>query len=136
MEVLPAALAAMASYRQFIVCLFVPNLSRPGKTDKFPVDGRTGQVANAHDPAVWMTHDEAAVASSLLGVDYGCGFVLTAADPFWFLDIDECLTPAGWSPLALQLCQALAGSAVEVSHSGRGLHLFGRGHIPPHACKN
>lgn len=137
MEVLPAALAAMADYRQFIVCLFVPNLSRPGKTDKFPVDWRTGTVASAHDSAIWLTHDEARVEALARGPDHGVGFVLTAAAGFWFLDIDNCLTPAGtWSPLALDLCQRLSGAAVEVSHSGRGLHIFGRGDVPEHGCKN
>ena len=34
------------------------------------------------------------------------------------------------------MCQAFAGAAVEVSQSGRGLHIFGTGTIPPHACKN
>jgi len=138
MEVLPGALAPMASYRQFIVCLFVPNLARPGKTEKFPVDWRTGEVANAHDPAVWLSHEEAITQAALRGPGHGVGFVVTPAAGFFFLDIDGCLLPTGeWSPLAVRLCQMFAGAAVEVSHSGRGLHIFGRySRMPAHRCKN
>jgi hypothetical protein len=137
MEVLPAALAAMARYRQFIVCLFVPNLARPGKTEKFPINWRTGEVANAHDSTIWLGYEEALAAAALLGEGHGAGFVFTAAAGFFFLDIDDCKQADGyWSPLAQHLMAAFPGAAVEISHSGRGLHIFGRGTIPPHACKN
>ena len=127
---LPIALQPFAHYRQFITYELRPS-SRPGKQDKIPTDWRTGQAANAHDPAIWIDYDTA----------YACsggrvGFVFTDNDPFWFLDIDNCLLPTGWSPLAQELCAMLPGAAVEVSISGTGLHLFGTGHMPRHATKN
>jgi len=64
------------------------------------------------------------------------GFLFTASDPFFFVDIDDCLTPAGWSPLALEVLSMLPGAAVEVSQSGTGLHIIGSGKCPAHACKN
>ena len=48
---LPIALQPFAHYRQFITYELRPS-SRPGKQDKIPTDWRTGQAADAHDPAV------------------------------------------------------------------------------------
>lgn len=138
MRELPPALAAMGAYRQFIVYVAQPSRTRPGKTDKFPADFRSGRVVSAHDPQFWTDHATAIAAAAQFGGAYGVGFVFTEADPFWFLDLDACLLPDGsdWSPLAKLLCGAFAGAAIEVSQSGRGLHIFGTGRPPLHGCKN
>jgi hypothetical protein len=138
MRELPPALGAMGAYRQFIVYIAQPSRTRPGKTDKFPCDFRSGRVANAHDAAIWTDHATAIAAAASWGAPYGVGFVFTEADPFWFLDLDNCLLADGsdWSPLAKSLCGALAGAAIEVSQSGKGLHIFGTGRPPVHGCKN
>jgi hypothetical protein len=135
MRELPPALLALNSHRQFVVYRLVPS-ARPGKMDKLPCDWRNGSVASAHNPAIWT--DFATAAGSLANNGcHGVGFVFTATDPFWFLDIDGALQPDNtWSPLAVDLCQRLAGAAVEVSQSGRGLHIIGSGTPPPHGCKN
>lgn len=140
MRELPAALAAMGAYRQFIIYVAVPSATKPGKTDKFPCDFRTGRVVSAHDAQYWTDANTAIAAAATYAPhgDYGVGFVFTDADPFWFLDIDNCALPdgSGWSAVAMALCQALNGAAIEVSRSGVGLHLFGSGRPPEHACKN
>lgn len=133
MITLPEALAPMGAFRQFIA---VKTVANGVKTTKLPVDYRTGQVANAHDSSIWVTAQTAINAAHRLGPDYHVGFVFTASDPFWFLDIDNCLVNNAWTPLAHMMCQAFSGAAVEVSQSGRGLHIFGTGKIPAHACKN
>lgn len=129
------ALAALAAFRQFIVVLFVPLPT--GKTDKLPCSpsGRPG--VNAHDPSNWVSEQEARATAARLGHDFGVGFVLTAADPLFCVDLDGCLLPSGqWSPFALATIQALPGCAVEVSHSGTGLHIWGRWAQPqPHTMK-
>lgn len=130
MTQLPEALAAFSAYAQFVTYKSVPSVTRPGKTDKFPCDYRTGKVVSAHDPQYWMD------AATALATGQPLGFVFTESDPFWFLDIDNCLLGDGWSPIARQLCAALAGAAVEVSQSGRGLHIFGVGRPPAHGCRN
>lgn len=138
MQTLPAALAGLAEFPQFILYILVPSQTRPGKTDKFPVDWRTGAVVNAHDAQAWTTADNA-LAQLAAGRGHGIGFVFTAADPFFFLDIDEAWDGADWSPLAKSLCAAFPGAAVEVSSSGRGLHIIGSGSgaaDPNHACKD
>ena len=137
MRELPIAFAAMGNYPQFIVYVAQNSKTRPGKTDKFPADFRTGDVISAHDPAYWTDYKTAIAAAANLGAQYGVGFVFTENDPFWFIDLDECLLPNNtWSPLAQSLCAAFAGAAVEVSQSGRGLHIFGSGRPPIHGCKN
>lgn len=140
MQQLPAPLAPLAAYRQFVVYRLVPS-AKPGKTDKLPLDWRTGRMppkgSGGHiNPEYRCSFDEAAAAVAA-GRGQGVGFVFTDDDPFWFLDIDGALQPDNtWSPLAQQLCQSLPGAAVEVSQSGRGLHVIGSGTVPPHGCKN
>ncbi len=67
----------------------------------------------------------------------GVGFVFTEADPFIFVDIDKCVTDSGeWSSVAQDLMGRLSGAAVEVSQSGKGLHIFGKCADMPHSCKD
>lgn len=134
------ALSPLAAWRQFIPVLLVPNAK--GKTDKFPLDYRTGNVTlkgsdGAHDPEIWLSWQEAQEHAQRLGAAGTVGFVLTERDPFFCLDIDGALTPQGtWSTLSQQLLAALPGTACEVSQSGRGLHIWGQGVAPEHSKKN
>lgn len=125
----------MQQYRQFVCWIAVPSKSRPGKTDKMPVNPHTGRAADHGDPAVRLSASEAAAYVSL-GIGHGVGFVFTAEDPFFFLDIDNALQAGQWSPLAVELCTAYAGCFVEVSQSGTGLHIIGS--TPPiqHGTRN
>lgn len=131
-----SALLGLTAYSQFIVYRIVPSASRPGKTDKFPVDYRTGKVSDAHDSAIWTDSATAQATASQWGEGWGIGFVFTESDPFWFLDIDGCLIDGQWSPLAVALCAMFAGCAIEISQSGTGLHIFGIGAMPAHGCRN
>lgn len=132
---LPAPLAPLAAFPQFVTYRLVPSI-KPGKMDKLPCDWRDGRVVSAHLPANRTTFAEAAAAVAA-GRGHGVGFVFTADDPFWFLDIDGALQADNtWSPMAAELCAALPGAAVEISQSGTGLHIFGTGAVPEHGCKN
>jgi len=134
---LSGPLAAMVKYRQFIVYKLVPSQFRPGKTDKFPCDFRDGRVVSAHDPAYWTDAWTALAAATNFGPGYGLAFVFTETDDLWFLDIDNCLQSDNtWSPVAVALCGMFQGAAVEISQSGRGLHIFGSGRAPTHGTKN
>ncbi len=140
MLTLPAPLAPLGRHSQFIVYKTVPSTRKPGKTDKLPVDWRTGQMpekgsGGAHDPAIWLDFDTAAAQALRWGMHVG--FVLTKNDPFWFVDVDGALLPDGtWNAIAQQFAQVLAGAAVEVSGSGKGLHFIGSGPVPEHGTKN
>ena len=139
---LPSALALMGQYRQFILVQLVPAVDDatgapiPGKSVKHPVHPQTLMRHNAHDPAIWM---DCATACALAAANPGhcVGFVITAADPFGCVDIDNCLTLSGtWNEDALRLIAAMPG-VVEVSQSGRGLHIwfYYSGACPSHSMK-
>lgn len=135
LEQFPAALAAMAQYRQFCLYKTVPDPAKPTKDKKFPCNFK-GEIISAHDCQHWISAEEARQWAAYLGAPYGVAFVFAETDPFWFLDIDSCLQDDGtWSPLALQMLGAFEGCAVEVSSSGRGLHIFGTGAVPEHSCR-
>ena len=125
----------MRAYRQWIVFRLVPKAG--GKSDKLPVSYLDGQIHNAHDPSIWTDAATAEATAVQWGDEYGVGFVFTEHDPYFFLDIDNCLQADNtWSPLAQQMCSAFSGCAMEVSRSGRGIHIFGTGRCPEHACTN
>lgn len=125
---LPPALAILGAFRQFILCAL---------PSKLPVSPLTGQVGiNAHDP---QHHTDAATAyAAAERMGHAVAFVLTTNDPLFCLDIDGALQPDNtWSATAQTVLSALPGCGVEVSQSGRGLHLWGvYTNMPPHACKN
>lgn len=134
MDFLSPSLEALRPYAQFIIYQLRPN-QQTGKTDKLPIDYRTGSVTNAHDHSAWLSPDLAIATAAALGDSYGVGFVFTEADPFWFLDVDNCVD-SEWSPIAVQLLTRFNGAAVEISQSRRGIHIIGSGRAPQHACKN
>jgi hypothetical protein len=131
------ALAGMRALRQWIVYETYPDVSKPGKRVKMPVHYQTARPCSVVEPANWTDAASAVAAVRVWGASYGVGFCFTKNDPYWFLDIDGALQPdRTWSALSQQLVSALPGAALEISVSGTGLHLFGRGAVPPHRMKN
>lgn len=124
MKQFPQALAAMRAFRQFVLWKAVASTRRPGKFDKFPCD-ITGKIVDAHDPSNWVDADTAVTIAA--SGDLGVGFVFTDADPFFFVDIDGAYDGTQWNAISKELCSTFSGCAVEISHSGRGLHIFGTG---------
>ncbi len=128
------SLAGMRARNQWVVWVLVPGAI---KATKIPLHHATGIPTGVNDPNSWTDIHTAATAARKWGVNHGVGYCFSADDPWFFIDLDGCLMPDGtWSALAQQACQVLAGAAVEVSSSGKGLHLFGRGTLPAHASKN
>jgi len=129
-----APLHAFTGYRQFILTTTVWDESAK-KYRKIPVDYRDGKTSDAHNPNIWLDASEAITKSEQMKLNVG--FVFTENDPFYFLDIDNCLDSGGeWTDLAKTLISSLPGAAMEVSHSGQGLHVFGRTGKFDHSCKN
>jgi len=124
---LPASLSALGNHVQFINWASVPQADG-SKPRKVPCD-QAGLAIDPHNPAFWMTADAAYAMSMVTG--HRVGFVMTAADPFWCIDLDHCLGADGdWTPASKQIVGAFPGAAVEVSVSGTGLHIWGVGTIP------
>lgn len=109
------------TYKQFINWFPQQN---GRKVEKIPCSPR-GVIIDAHNPANWVTAAEAAAST------YGIAFVFTPDDPFFFIDLDHAVDKSSgspqWSALAQWAMATLPGAAVEISHSGEGLHLFGSG---------
>lgn len=125
MTPLPPPLHGLTAFNQFLNYKLVPQPG--GKHRKIPI-GKGGRAVSPVDPAEWMTYGEALATGQPLAFCFG------PDDPFFFLDIDNALsTDNQWSPLALSLCDRLSGCAVEVSSSGRGLHIFGIGSAGSHS---
>ena len=136
MQTLPAAFAAMAQYRQFLCHVLVPSTTRPGKMDKFPVSPHTGAVVSAHDPQHWTTAEHACACAAQWGEQYGVAFSFQESDPFFFVDIDGACDNGVWSDTALKIASMFPGAAMELSQSGKGMHIFGTGKAPAHGKKN
>jgi len=79
-----------------------------------------GRAASSTDPSTWSTHSEAARSR----VGDGLGFVLGAG--IACLDIDHCLDGRGRPDArARAILARVPGAYVEISPSGRGLHVWG-----------
>jgi hypothetical protein len=130
---------ALAGRRCFITWYPVPIPDKPGKVDKVPYEARpglesSGKNSNAQDPATWLTAEDArAYAAQGLLV----GVVIHENPGLFCIDLDSALQPDGtWSPFALATLARFPGACVEVSYSGKGLHIFGTcGAIPEHRTK-
>lgn len=93
---------------------------------------------DASQPSAWQSYDEAVDAlDELPRGSAALGFWMLESDGYWFLDIDGAHDGASWSPLASELVAEFPGALVEVSSSGKGLHVIGRclGLVPPHSSR-
>jgi putative DNA primase/helicase len=106
--------------------------ARKGKATKVPYQvAHAGRRASTTDPDTWATFDAAIEAHERRGRGDGIGFVFTAGDPYVGIDLDACRDPITGEvhPAAARVVLRLAGGYVEVSPSGTGLHVIGRGTV-------
>jgi len=118
-------------FNQFIN--WIPRIRKNGKTDKIPI-GITGNAINSMDSCNWMSEKQA--HANAIQQKCGVGFVFTENDPFFFIDIDNAVENDKWSNLAHTIMSAFPGCAVEISQSGKGLHIFGTGNIGAYTSRN
>jgi primase-polymerase (primpol)-like protein len=84
----------------------------------------SGVPASSTDPATWSPLDVVAAGAD----GRGLGFVLNG-DGICCIDLDKCLTGGVLAPWAAEVVAAAGRTYVEVSPSGRGLHVWGRAHV-------
>lgn len=127
-------LEAIKYFKQFILYKLEWDEIK-GKYNKYPYDYINSCVFNAHDSKYWDTYENIKAISNLFGNEYGVAFVFTDEDPFFFVDLDNCLINNNWSEESLKICSYFPGAAIEISVSGKGLHIFGSyKSIPQHKC--
>lgn len=107
--------------------------SRDGKPAKVPYT-TTGARAASNNPASWATFDQAA-AAYLNGNYSGLMFAFAADDPYCGVDFDRCVHAGAIDSTRWAQIQAL-GSYAEISQSGTGIHVIGRGVLPEHGRKS
>lgn len=114
--------------KQYINFKLAPKAN--GKTDKLPID-LVGNVIDPHNPQFWQ---DAGTCWASVHNQRGVGWIVSAG---WFvIDLDNCLVNGAWSALAVELCQAFAGAYIDVTPSGQGLRIIGRGTLPDgHRCR-
>lgn len=106
-----------------------------------PVEGRdkptkvpytiTNHKASSTNPNSWSDYHTALAMSKALNMN-GVGFVFSKDDPYFFVDVDNCIDANGnRSTLANEISNLLFGCYVEVSQSGRGLHFIGKTSMIP-----
>lgn len=107
-----------------------------GKVKKLPITPRTGKPADPSSISDHTDYDTAVAYAAANGLQIA--FVFTPGCGLFFVDVDDCLTPDNrWSDMAQELLNRLPGAFVEVSQSGRGLHIIGSGDKPAELkCKS
>jgi len=101
------------------------------KPTKVPYNPRTGGKADTTASDTWATCAEAVTACSRHGHN-GVGFVFTADDPYFGIDLDQCRNAETGhiAPWAQTIVRRL-DTYTEVTPSGTGLHIIGKGTLPP-----
>lgn len=115
----------MRSYPQWVVWRY-EDTDAP-KPTKVPYSARTGRLASVTDSDTWTSYDEAVAAMSS-GWYSGIGFVLTNADPYAFIDLDDTKGNQADFERQLKVYQEF-DSFAEKSPSGAGLHIIVKGAI-------
>lgn len=112
-----------------------------GKPTKIPYAPLTGALASVTDQQTWTTYDNAVAILNRHPDWYsGLGFVLSDADPFTFVDLDDPYELAQngqykhQNPDEVMRRQLdfynMSKSYAERSPSGKGLHIIVRGKVP------
>lgn len=135
-----AALGGLARIPQFFIYRLEWD-GAEGKYKKYPWHATADYKVSPGDPANWMSYDDAVACvqrrrAGLNGVlTYALGFWMTEDTGYWFLDLDKCATGGQLNAQAQALLDRFPGCMVEWSSSGNGVHVFGRGRVPPHRTK-
>ena len=97
------------------------------KQTKVPMNPNTGSTASVTDYRQWGSWEEAAEAQTINGWD-GVGVVFTDTDDYFGIDIDDCRDPeTGTITAKAQKIIDDFNTYTEVSPSGTGVHLIGKG---------
>jgi primase-polymerase (primpol)-like protein len=104
---------------------------RRAKATKIPVNPHTGAKASTTVPSTWGAFDVAIARMQCDGYP-GVGFVFAVSDPFFGIDLDHCMdTTTGEIALWAQTIIDRLDTHTALSQSGTGVHIIGKGTLPP-----
>ena len=118
------------------VCWRPEHDAKYDRDDKVPYSPITRRRASVSNPEVWSSL-EVALAYKGKYLFPGVGFVFAAESGIVGIDIDHCLDDDGEpNETATAILAKLPPTYIEISPSGRGLHIFLRGTAPSGGNKN
>jgi putative DNA primase/helicase len=90
-----------------------------------------GNRASSTDTTTWCTWDEALKTWQQDTRRWsGIGFVFSPADPYFGIDLDDCIDAAGkLKPWAQPIMERFSDSYAEISPRGRGIKIWGKGRL-------
>ena len=95
-----------------------------GKVTKLPFS-LIGEKANGwNTPERWVNFNDAKTKNRPLG------FVLVEEDKIVCIDLDHAIQDKKLSPMAKEIIEKFTGTYMELSQSGKGIHIFVKGTIP------
>jgi primase-polymerase (primpol)-like protein len=95
---------------------------------KVPVNPTTLSNAGVQWPNTWSSFDKARDVA--IRNELGIGFVLTADDPYTYVDSDHCVDERGEVSDQTRAILCLLAGYVELSPSGTGLHIWMKSELP------
>ena len=119
-DMLPAEMTSRAQW----VCWKNDNGS------KVPINPNTGGLASSTSPKTWGDLDKALAALESDNTLTGIGFVFTEDDDLVGIDLDKCIDEQGELLEWAQRKVELFNSYCEISPSGKGVHIIGKGVLP------
>jgi hypothetical protein len=102
-----------------------------GKPTKVPYQ-INGSHASSTDPKTWCSWAEALKAWHENPSRWsGIGFVFSPGEPYFGIDLDDCIDDAGkLKPWAQPIMERFFDSYAEISPSGRGIKIWAKGRLP------
>jgi len=94
-----------------------------GKPKKAPINPKTGNHAKSNNLKTWSLFEKA-IEFTLKEKLNGIGFVFTKNDPFFGIDIDNCVFRGVDNNKAIEAMHYLK-TYTEISPSGEGIHIIG-----------
>lgn len=94
------------------------------KEVKLPFSLIDGKANDWNQPERWITFNEAKTKNRPLG------FVLVEEDKIICIDLDHAIQDGKLSLMAKEIIEKFTGTYMELSQSGKGIHIFAKGAIP------
>jgi primase-polymerase (primpol)-like protein len=117
------------------VCWRLEQDKRSGRDCKVPYSPKNSHRASPNNPATWGTLEEAINCAEKY-LFSGIGFMFTAECGINGIDLDHCLESGNLNEIAADILAHLPPTYIEISPSGKGLHIFFKGTLTSGGNRN